>query len=74
MRCRGDGVSCVSYGTQGISYANTFPHADELAVQMGIIKGEYFKKKFKFENVKSLTILTIQVSDAAGNTQYISTL
>lgn len=38
------------------------------------IKGEDFKKKFKFENVKSLTTLTIQVSDAAGNTQYISTL
>lgn len=38
------------------------------------IKGEDFKKKFKFENVKSLFTLTIQVSDSNGEVQYISSL
>ncbi|WP_158858944.1 hypothetical protein [Lunatibacter salilacus] len=38
------------------------------------VEGEQFGKKFKFENVKSLSTLSIQVSDAAGNTKYISSL
>lgn len=39
-----------------------------------VLADEEFGKKFKFENVKSLSTLSIQVSDTAGNTQYISTL
>ena len=38
-----------------------------------VTSGE-FAKKFKFENVKSLDTLTIQVSDSNGEVQYISSL
>lgn len=33
-----------------------------------------FEKKFKFENVDSISKLTIQVSDSSGGVQYISTI
>ncbi|MEX2569212.1 MAG: hypothetical protein WD431_24925 [Cyclobacteriaceae bacterium] len=38
------------------------------------ITGEVFGKKFKFENVKSLTNISIKVSDEAGASKYISAL
>ena len=38
------------------------------------VTSEDFAKKFKFENVDSISKLTIQVSDSNGDVQYISSL
>jgi hypothetical protein len=38
------------------------------------VTSEEFAKKFKFENVDSISKLTIQVSDSNGDVQYISSL
>lgn len=38
------------------------------------VEGKDFKKKFKFENVKSLDTLTIQITDSTGEVQYVSSL